>query len=451
MANPRKTALTVLNELEKGTRTLDSVLAEFSIEATFAARQDRALFNALVYGVLRWRARLDRVISHFSSMRPAKIDPKVMNILRLGLFQIIYLDRIPASAAVDTSVELAKTVAAPWIAGFVNALLRNAADRRLSVPFPDLEKEPVRALASTKSFPSWLIKRWLDRFGTETVAALCDALNSIPPISMRTNTLKTSRINLIHALEDSLEKVEPGVYTMQAVRGFNPRESIPKLEAFKRGWFQVQDEAAQLVSLLLNPQPGEKILDACAGLGGKTGHIAQLMKDKGHIVAMDKDAARLSRLESEMNRLGVTIVSIRQKDLNNSFRPSEHEGFDRVLLDAPCSGLGVLRRNPDIKWVASKKNLKPYAERQMRFLENLARLVKPSGVLVYAVCSIEPEENEAVVKAFLKKHPDYVTEKDYGKLPARLLALIKSDGSFKTHPHLLEMDGFFMTRLKRLK
>lgn len=449
-ADPRKTALNVLHELGKARKTLDRILKDVDDSKDFLKR-DRALLNALVYGVLRWRGRLDHIISFFSTQRLDNIDPDVLNILRLGLFQIIYLNRIPNSAAVNTSVELTKSVAASWTAGFVNALLRNASKNYDAVPFPDWAKDPVSALATEKSFPVWLIKRWADRFGLKTVEALCDAINSIPPISIRTNSLKTTRQKLIQSLEDQVEKMEPTRYVPDGIHMFNPQKSIPQFDAFKKGWFQVQDEAAQLVTLLLDPQPGEIVLDACAGLGGKTGHIAQQMKNLGKIVAMDKDWTKLSRLETDMARLGVSIVSTRLHNLDNAPNLKEFGDFDRILLDAPCSGLGVLRRNPDIKWHALKKDLKQYTQRQVRFLSHLALLVKVSGILVYAVCSIEPEENEDVIEAFLGKNTGFILDQAVGKLPKAVCSQAHFEGVFKTYPHLKHMDGFFMARLRRQK
>ena len=274
----RKTALYILNALDKEDKTLDRLLEDVFREKTLFSKKDRALLQALVYGVLRWRGRLDRIIDYFSKTRLNKINSKVLNILRLGLFQIIYLDRIPVSAAVNTSVEMTKAVAAPWIVGYVNGLMRNASRKYGDVVFPDVGKDPVKALAIKKSFPEWLIKRWLDRLGLKETGRLCDAINTIPPISVRCNTLKANREKLVKALEESAEKIGITNYAPDGVFFFNPKRSIPNIKAFKSGLFQVQDEAAQLVSLLLNPQPGETILDACAGLGGKTGHIAQLIK-----------------------------------------------------------------------------------------------------------------------------------------------------------------------------
>lgn len=447
----RKTALYILNTLNKERNTLDNLLEDVFREKTLFSKKDRALLQALVYGVLRWRGRLDYIIDYFSKTRLNKINPNVLNILRLGLFQIIYLDRIPVSAAVNTSVEMTKAAAAPWVVGYVNGLLRNAVREYGHVTFPDVDKDPVKALATKKSFPEWLIKRWLDRFGLKETGLLCDAINTIPPITVRCNTLKTNRKKLVKVLERYAEKIKITNYAPDGGFFFNPKRSIPNIEAFENGLFQVQDEAAQLVTLHLNPQSGETILDACAGLGGKTGHIAQMMKNSGRLVAMDKDENKLMRLESEMHRLGVSIVTTRIHDLSSPLNREHFGKFDRILLDAPCSGLGVLRRNPDIKWRASQQNLAYCQKRQALFLDNLAHFVKPSGILVYAVCSMEPEENESVIKGFLNKHGKFAIEKKSTGLSFDACSLVTRDGYLKTFPHLNNMDGFFSICMKRKK
>ena len=447
----RKTALYILNALDKDDKTLDRLLEDVFREKTCFSKKDRALLQALVYGVLRWRGRLDRIIDYFSKTRLNKINPKVLNILRLGLFQIIYLDRIPVSAAVNTSVEMTKAVAAPWIVGYVNGLMRNASRKYGDVVFPDIGKDPVKALATKKSFPEWLIKRWLDRLGLKETGLLCDAINTIPPITVRCNTLKTSREKLVKALEESAEKIGITNYAPDGVYFFNPKRSIPSIEAFRDGLFQVQDEAAQLVTLVLNPQPGEAILDACAGLGGKTGHIAQIMKNRGRLVAMDKDGNKLLRLESQMHRLGVSNVTTCIHDLSIPLNREHFGEFDRILLDAPCSGLGVLRRNPDAKWRVSQQTPSNCQKRQALFLDNLAHLVKPSGILVYAVCSTEPEENESVIKDFLNKHDEFAIEKETTGLSFDAGSFITHNGYLKTFPHLNNMDGFFSVCMKRKK
>jgi len=447
--NPRKTALYILNSLDKGNKTLDSILEAFSDKTDLLSKKDRSLLNALVYGVIRWRGRLDYIIGHFSNTPLTRINPKVLNIIRIGLFQIIYLSRIPVSAAVNTSVELAKPSAAPWITGFVNAILRNAAKKFEAVPFPDPKKDPVSAIAAQSSFPKWLIKRWLHRYGQKETAQLCDAVNAVPPITIRTNTLKTTRNKLLNSLKKEVEKIECTTYSPDGISFFKPNSSIPEIKSFKDGWFVVQDEAAQLVTLLLDARPGDTVLDACAGLGGKTGHIAQIMKNQGTIFAIDKNERKLSRLASEMKRLGISIITPLTCDLEKPLDIKGVKLFDRILLDAPCSGMGVIRRNPDIKWATSKKNLGFLVKRQLLFLDNLAYLVKPSGILVYAVCSTEPEENEEVINNFLNKHTEFAIKNICDVQSFNHSYVVEGKIFLKTSPIHNNMDGFFAVCLQK--
>ncbi len=407
------------------------------------SKKDRSLLNALVFGVIRWQGRLDYIIGHLSNTPLTKIDPKVLNIIRIGLFQIIYLSKIPVSAAVNTSVELAKPFAPPWVIGFINAILRNGAKNFAKVPFPSLKKDPVSAIAAQCSFPKWLIERWLHRYEPKETLQLCDAINTIPPITIRTNTLKTTRENLLNSLKKEVEKIECTTYSPDGISFFNPNSSIQEMKSFKDGWFVVQDEAAQLITPMLDVRPGDTVLDACAGLGGKTGHIAQIMKNHGIIFAIDKDEKKLSRLFSEMKRLGISIITPYSSDLEKPLNIKGVSLFDRILLDAPCSGIGVLRRNPDIKWVKSKKNLSHYKKRQLLLLKNIASLVKPSGILVYTVCSIEPEENEEVVEEFLREHSEFDIKNLSGLLSYGHTPVVSKGRYLKTLPHKSNMDGFF--------
>jgi len=445
----RKTALYILNSLDKGNKTLDSILEAFSDKTDLLSKKDRSLLNALVYGVIRWRGRLDYIIGHFSNMPLTRINPKVLNIIRIGLFQIIYFSRIPVSAAVNTSVELAKSSAAPWVVGFVNAILRNAAKNFQKVPFPDPKKDPVSAIAAQSSFPKWLIKRWIHRYGQKETAQLCDAVNAIPPITIRTNTLKTTRENLLNSLKKEVEKIVCTTYSPDGISFFNPISSIPEIKSFKDGWFVVQDEAAQLVTLLLDVRPGDTVLDACAGLGGKTGHIAQKMKNQGTIFAIDKDEKKLSRLVSEMKRLGISIITPLTCDLEKPLNIKGFKLFDRILLDAPCSSIGVLRRNPDIKWATSKINLSFFKKRQLLFLDTLAYLVKPSGILVYAVCSTEPEENEEVINNLLNNHSEFVIKNICDVQSFNHSHIVEGEIYLKTSPIHNNMDGFFAVCLQK--
>jgi 16S rRNA (cytosine967-C5)-methyltransferase len=450
MNDARNLALYILNRLNKNDMTLDILLEEFQKDLLLPKRE-RALFNAIVYGVLRWRGRIDWIIDHFSKLPANKTKPEILNILRIGLFQIIYLNRIPVSAAVNTSVEMTKQSAGERSAGYVNAILRKASRELQTMPFPDNLNQPEYHLSVIKSFPEWMIKRWIKLFGENQTAEMCDAINEIPPITIRINRLKTDRDELIKSIESDVRNIRVTKYSPDGLSFSNPEKSIHEMESFKKGWFQVQDEAAQTVVLILDPRPGDTILDACAGLGGKTGYIGQLMKNSGKITAVDIDKTKLGKLNREMGRLGITNVTTAEEDIGNLFLLKKYYGqFDRILLDAPCSNMGVLRRNPDVKWKLREKNLIQYGKRQLLFLENLANLLKPSGILVFAVCSNEPEENEKVIKEFLIKRPDFCIDNTL-YLPECVRCLIDGRGFIKTYPHLNDMDGFFSVRLNRLK
>lgn len=448
----RSQALSLLNTLDQGGRTLDSLLEEMDFKAPLDPR-DRTFLNTLVYGVLRWRGRLDSVIRRFSNLRLKKIDPKVLNILRIGLFQILYLDRVPVSAAVNTSVEMTKSIAAPWVVKFVNAVMRKMAEKPLPTPEQPEAKPNTATLAAELSFPEWLVTRWVARYGEAETRALCESVNSIPPTTVRTNTLKWSRENLKEALTPDVSELWFTPHGAEGISFTGARKPIGRMSAFLTGGFQVQDEGAQLTSHLLAPQPGDTILDACAGLGGKTGHLAQLMNNQGRIIAMDSNGDKLHRLDLEMQRLGITIVQPIRADLTDTRALTPPMLFDRVLLDAPCSGLGVIRRNPDTKWFFPEKDLNRCGQRQREFLNHLAPKVKPGGLLMYVVCSTEPEENESVVDGFLADHSNFETEPCEPYPCCRHLqmnaAFFTSRGFFRTLPHRDQMDGFFAARFRR--
>jgi len=449
----RKIALDMLNHLVRSDDLLDVVLEKFAEAQAGLSPEDRRLINALVFGVLRWRRRLDWLIKEHANLPPAKISPEIRNILRISLFQVFYMDRVPDFAAVNTAVEMAKRFVSVKSSRFVNGLLRNTLRNRPADMDSILPKDPVSALAIAQSFPDWLIHRWVSRYGLDGTYRLCDAMNRIPPVTVRTNMLKISRDELLEMLFGMCGKISETEYAPAGLSFWGPAAPIDQLAPFKKGLFTVQDEAAQLATHLLYPKPGETVLDACAGLGGKTGHIAQLMDNTGRIFAIDKDPQKLSRLTEEMERLGITNVTIRQMDLNKpdwhgpDMRPAIR--FDRIFLDAPCSGIGVIRRNPDIKWAAHKKDLARFADRQLVYLDTVSQWVAASGILVYAVCTIAPEETDQVIEAFLNTHPQFELVAEGSGLSEKIQHLIDKNGFFRSLPHIHGMDGFFAARLKR--
>ncbi|MEJ2038342.1 MAG: 16S rRNA (cytosine(967)-C(5))-methyltransferase RsmB [Desulfosarcinaceae bacterium] len=450
MSNARRLAFEILVDLEQGDHTLDFLIEQRQAAINALERNDRALLHALVYGVQRWRLRLDWIMDQFSDRPGKKIAPPVLSALRLGLFQLYFMDRIPPSAAVNTSVELVKKSRARWAAGFVNALLRRAAAAPQALSsLPLAESDPAARLAVQNAFPHWLIRRWLERFGQQDTEARCTAMNTIPALTLRTNTLRATRERLMDTLKNLASAITPTPFSPEGICLRSPKSPANTWPSFKEGWFQIQDEAAQLISHLVAPAPGHHVWDACAGLGTKTAHLAQLMENKGILLASDHRRDKLDRLLLDFNRLGMKTVRTEVLDLSRPLPPPLPQGFDRILVDAPCSGLGVLQKNPDGKWRIEPADLRRNAQRQGAFLCNAARHLKPGGVLVYSVCSTEPEETSEVVETFLQKHQDFAI------FPPSLPAipgnerLLTHQGFLLTLPHRHAMDGFFAAALVR--
>jgi 16S rRNA (cytosine967-C5)-methyltransferase len=445
----RQIALSVLDGLDNYDTALDSFLVNALDQEPRLVRRDRALITELVYGVLRWRGRLDWIIKELSSIPFRKINPKVRNILRLGIYQILFLSKIPHSAAVNDSVELAKKKAPHWVIPFVNAVLRSATRKAKDMPLPSSKENPVSAIAVGYSHPVWMVERWVRQMGVAETQALCSANNRIPPVTIRTNTLKVKRERLSRALTPYVNEVRLAKFAPDGLILKGLKQPVGEMPPFMDGWFQVQDEGAQLVTYLLAPGPKEIILDACAGLGGKTGHIGQLMANTGRIFAIDHQSSKLMALEASMARLGLTSVKTRLLDLRKSPPEGTLNSFDKILLDAPCSGLGVLRRNPDAKWRKRAQELERLSRQQNKLLDVCASLVKPGGRLVYCVCSAEPEEGDAVIEGFLKKRDDFVIERPMAGLSSITKGFIDKSGFFRSMPQKHDMDGFFAVRLKK--
>lgn len=453
MNQARSLALEILRQVDRRRHTMDDCISARAKDINQMQRADKALLNHLVFGVVRWQLRLDWFINQFIQKQKKRIDPVIRDILRLALYQILFLDRIPVSAAVHTAVDLAKSSGRPWAAGFVNGLLRRASENRdiwnRGKTADDAADDALSSLSIQQAFPLWMLSRWQQRFGLAETEALCRAMNTIPTITLRTNTLRTDRRKLMDAVTGEASSISATSHAPEGVRISAPRKPLDRWSSFKKGWFQVQDEAAQIVSYMVSPEPGHRVWDVCAGLGTKTAHMAQLMDNQGHILASDRQSSKLKPLQREMNRLGITIVDSRSLDPLQSETLSDLPCFDRILVDAPCSGIGVLQKNPDGKWRLSCRDIGRYANNQFSLLDRAATYLKPSGILVYAVCSIEPEENEQVVQRFLSRHENFSIH-----IPALFQVsdagtLTTPEGFFYPLPHRHPMDGFFSVALKR--
>jgi 16S rRNA (cytosine967-C5)-methyltransferase len=404
---------------------------------------DRALITELVYGVLRQRAYLDWVISHFSS-RARRQSAKLKNLLRLGAYQLLFLDRVPASAAVNESVRMARTFGGAAVAGFVNAALR-AVTRAGAIPLPDSGRDPILHFSVKYSHPDWLVKRWLDRLGPERTAALCAANNEIPPVTVRVQSLRTTREVLQAELERQGILVSP---CRVSDVGLNLRgvADLSRLSAYQRGDFYVQDEAAQLVGFAVDPKRGERILDACAAPGGKSTHLAELMGDCGEVTAADPDPSRLKRVIENARRLGLASIRPIVADLTRSGGALENRSYDRILVDAPCSGLGILRRNPEGKWNKTESTIVAMALLQAKILNRVAPLLKPGGVLVYSTCTTEAEENENLIDTFLAGHPGFRIAALHANFAGKP-DLVTPEGYLQTVLNPYQMDHFFAAKL----
>ncbi len=448
----RRVALDILNRVVGG-RAYADVLLERHL--TGLPEPDRALTTEIVYGVLRWYIRIDWIIDAFSRITTKRLEHRVLNALRIGVYQLLFLSRIPPSVAIFETVEVIKPYGTKK-AGFVNALLRRIATGMDGVRYPDLEKEPVRHISVVYSHPEWMVRRWLGRFDTEETIGLCRANLTPPPRTIRVNTLVVSRKRLVEELQKEGFTVRETTYSPY---GIEVSGGLRPLLPFDPRYY-IQDEASQLVVVLLSPRADETILDACAAPGGKTIHIVQMMGGKGSVWAFDVHRSRLREMRRNLERFHITTVRLREVDASD---PSVlHKallcegggvvegGFDGILCDAPCSGMGILRRRPDIKLRRREDDIKGLARLQRRLLTNLAQYVKKGGRLVYSTCSFEPEETVGIVEGFVTERKDFILEDAGTYLPEGCRTLLTSRGYLVTYPHRDGMDGFFMARLKRI-
>ncbi|MBN2033778.1 MAG: 16S rRNA (cytosine(967)-C(5))-methyltransferase RsmB [Deltaproteobacteria bacterium] len=446
---PRNLALKALITLSRRPAFSGSVLDRiFGANRDLDAR-DRAFVSQLVQGVLRWRLRLDWIIGEAADIPLRKIDPPVVEILRLALYQVFFLDRVPDSAAVDQAVRQTKAKHPGHIASFVNGLLRNICRHKEEVSYPDRTTDLIHHLSVYYSYPVWLVEKWISELGAEVAEALLEVGNKPPPLVVRVNPLKTGRPRLMKLLEEEGFEAAPTAYSPFGVVVKGLRGRVDQLRAFKEGLLQVQGEAAQIASFFLGPVPGSTVLDLCAGFGGKAGRLAEMMGNRGRVIALDMNRERLVSLAANSKRLGIQIIYPAVADTAADVSALLRSSFDRVLVDAPCSGLGVLSRHPDGKWNRDREGIKGLALLQRTILHRAAGMVKRRGKVLYVTCTISREENEGVVEYFLKNHPDMILEDLRERAPLWAIELIDEHGFFRTLPHLHGMDGFFAALFAR--
>jgi 16S rRNA (cytosine967-C5)-methyltransferase len=395
--------------------------------------------------VLRHRSRLDWIIEHHTGKKKRSLSPEVLTILRLGVYQILFTASVPSYAAVSESVQLAKK-RAPKAAGFVNWALRRVEPSAGELPRHSDIADPVRWAATFHSFPPWMVKRWRGRFGESETQRLLAAMNTFPPLDLRVNLLRASVEDVMEELRAAGAEAGPGSYSPVALH-LRGHRRLTDLPAFQEGRVYIQDQSSQLVSLLVSPEPGERVLDACAGVGGKASHLAERARDRGEVTAVDPDEGRLSRLEENVRRLGLTSITPHREDiLSPGFSPAAP--FDKVLVDAPCSSVGVIRRHPELKWEKRETDIRRFAKLQLSLLEGASRFLAPGGTLAYSTCTIEPEENGEVVRRFIRRHTEFEIVPPPADSVRNLQELTTPEGFVETFPHRHGMNGGFVALLR---
>jgi 16S rRNA (cytosine967-C5)-methyltransferase len=446
----RRLAFEILTQAEEQ-QAYASLLLDAKLKRSRLSQQERALATELTYGVLRWQGRLDYLLAAVTDRPWNTVDRALRRMLRLGAYQILFLTRIPAYAAVNETVALAQEVMRsrvnPGAKAFVNAILRRLLERQGTIRFPDPSGDPVGALAARWSHPPWLVARWLKRLGAEETDALLQANNDTPALSVMVNRLKSRPEEVEAHLTRIVGSVTPGRFVPGAFHLKDGAEAL-RDSAFADGWHFPMDEAAALPVLLLDPQPGDVVLDACAGGGGKTALLLGQLGGHGRVIALDSNARAHRRLREAGARLGLDRVSPVQADARQAAQLFTRP-MDRILVDAPCSGLGTLRRHPERKWQQQEAGLAALARLQLELLHGVAPALRPGGFLVYSTCSLEPEETDAVIETFLRDFPEFTAADVSASLPAAVSELIDSKGALRTWPHRHGIDGFYAIRLRR--
>ena len=440
----REIALKALYKIEKEDAYSNIVLNQVLKENKNIDERDIGLISELVYGTITWKLTLDEIIKKYSNIRLKKISIWILNILRMGIYQIIFLDKIPKSAAVNESVNLAKRYGHKSSSNFVNAILR-----KVSVSdYEELEdiKDDKERISKTTSMPMWIIEELLKQKNIKEVEEICKNSNLKPNTIIRINKLKTNKKDFEERLKE--RKIEYLEGNLEDFLILKKVKNIENIDLFKEGFFTVQDEGAGLIVDVLNPKEDECILDACSSPGGKTTYIAEKMKNKGKIEAWDIHEHRVKLVQNVAKRLGINIIQAKTQDATK-FNEDLVEKFDKILLDVPCLGLGVIKRKPDIKWKRKKEDIEEIIKIQKEILNNCSKYLKKNGELVYSTCSILKEENEDIIKEFLKENSQFEYCKENEKNYKNIVIFGEKDKYINIYPSK-ENDGFFICKLRKM-
>ncbi|CAM4465899.1 16S rRNA (cytosine(967)-C(5))-methyltransferase RsmB [Paenibacillus xylanexedens] len=408
---------------------------------------DAGLATELVYGTIARLNTLDYFLERYVAKGVSKLQPWVRSLLRISVYQMIYLDRIPEHAVVSEAVNLAKKLGHQGISGMVNGVLRNMIRNREELRIP--EHLPVAERISLEhSHPLWMVERWIAQYGEETAEAICRANNEPPAVSVRVNTTMTTREKLMHEMTSTGAVVEASRLSSDGIL-VRSGGNMALTSWYRDGLFSVQDESSMLVAEAVAPEVDQLVLDCCAAPGGKTAHMAEKMQDRGRIVANDVHAHKRQLILDQAERLGLTCIDAVTGDALDLNERYPEASFDRILLDAPCSGLGVIRRKPDVKWTKTVKDIEDIAGLQRELLDQVAPLLKPGGILVYSTCTIEPAENEDMVAGFLNRHPEYSPAEASVWSESETVNLKVVNGGIQILPQYAHSDGFFIARLTK--
>ncbi len=432
--NVRDAALTILLTVDKS-QAYSNLLLHQTIEKYKIDAKDRSLLTELTYGTLQHKLTLDYYLEPFIK---GKVDIWVRWLLRMSLYQMHYLSKIPPHAAVNEAVEIAKRRGHKGIASLVNGVLRSIL--REGVRSLDEIENEVERLAVATSHPQWLVERWVESYGFDKTRAMLEENNVPPAQTVRVNVTKATVEQVLTTLEREGVKAKRSEFVPECIYLLSGQAA--RTGAFRNGLITIQDESSMLPATVLNPQPGMKVLDMCAAPGGKTTHMAEKMNNEGSILATDLHPKKLDLIEENTARLGLTIVQTAPLDGRQATQFLKEEDYDAILVDAPCSGLGVMRRKPDIKYTKREEDLQSLQTIQLNILENAVKLLKTGGKLVYSTCTVDREENEGTVKAFLAQHPEMVSV-DLEHLPQQLMTK-QQDGMLQVFPQDIGSDGFFV-------
>jgi len=446
-ASAREVALDILVRVEQQ-GAYSNLLLNSSLQKSGLSREDSGLVTELVYGTISRLNTLDYVLEEFVSKGVAKLQPWVRCLLRLSLYQIMYLDRIPSHAVVHEAVNIAKKRGHQGISGMVNGVLRNVL-RAGELPVLPADMDKAEEISIRRSHPLWMVRRWMDEYGADTAEAVCAANNEPPAVSIRVNTTMISRERLLEdmlaeGLGASISELSP--YGIVVKGGGN----LALTSWYRDGYLSIQDESSMLVAEALAPVSGMRVLDCCAAPGGKTAHIAELMKDEGYVYANDLHEHKAKLISDQAQRLGLDCIVTGSGDALDLETACEPASFDRVLLDAPCIGLGVIRRKPDLKWRKEPQDVESIAALQGTLLGSVAKLLKPGGMLVYSTCTTEQAENSEIVSSFLEQNPQFTAVTFTSPLWNRLQGTALARGAgLQILPNHYGSDGFYIACLQR--